>query len=94
MSPEYIKFFSDTVTPIIACGALGSFIFTALKFVLGDIITSVRTLASIVMALENRVKNTSNELIKIDVTISAVLGLRPDLERISRADGQRDARRD
>ena len=73
---------------------IGAFIFTALKFVLGDVITSVRTLASIVMALENRVKNTSNELIKIDVTISAVLGLRPDLERISRADGQRDARRD
>ena len=94
MSPEYIKFFSDTLTPILGSCVIGAFIFTALKFVLGDVITSVRTLASIVMALENRVKNTSNELIKIDVTISAVLGLRPDLERISRADGQRDARRD
>ena len=94
MSPEYIKFFSDTITPILGSCVIGAFIFTALKFVLGDVITSVRTLASIVMALENRVKNTSNELIKIDVTISAVLGLRPDLERISRADGQRDARRD
>lgn len=94
MNQAYVNFFSDVIIPIIASGALGSFIFTALKFVLGDVITSVKTLADIVMALENRVKNTSNELIKIDVTISAVLGLRPDLDRISRSDGQRDARRD
>lgn len=94
MNMEWVNFFSEVVIPIIASGAIGSFIFTALKFVLGDVITSVRTLASIVMALENRVKNTSNELIKIDVTISSVLGLRPDLDRISRSDGQRDSRRD
>lgn len=94
MNPEYVKFFSDTLTPIIGSCVLGAFIFTALKFVLGDVITSVKTLASIVVALENRVKTTSNELIKIDVTISAVLGLRPDLDRIARADGKIDCRRD
>jgi hypothetical protein len=94
MNQAYINFFSDVVIPIIASCALGSFIFTALKFVLGDVIASVRTLAAIVMALENRVKTASNELIKIDVTISSVLGLRPDLDRLSRADGKVDARRD
>jgi len=94
MSPEYIKFFSDVIIPILASCAGGAFIFTALKFVLGDIIASVKTLASIVMALENRVKTCSHELIKIDVTISSVLGLRPDLDRISRSDGKLDARRD
>lgn len=94
MNQEYINFFSDTLVPILAAGVLGSFIFTALKFVLQDIITSVTTLAAIVKALENRVKTTSNELIKIDVTISSVLGLRPDLDRIARADGKVDSRRD
>ena len=94
MSPEFIKFFSDTLTPILGSCVLGTFIFTALKFVLGDVITSVKTLASIVMALENRGKTCSHELIKIDVTISSVLGLRPDLDRISRMDGKNDARRD
>jgi hypothetical protein len=51
-------------------------------------------LAISVKALENRVRVSSHELIKIDVTISSVLGLRPDLERISRADGKNDARKD
>mgnify|MGYP003346591887 CR=1 FL=1 len=94
MNEELVKLFTDTIAPIGASCVLGAFIFTALKFVLKDVINSVTTLASIVSALENRVKTSSHELIKIDVTISAVLGLRPDLERISRADGQRDARRD
>ena len=94
MSPEYVKFFSDTLTPILGSCVLGAFIFTALKFVLGDVINSVKTLAGIVMALENRVKTCSHELIKIDVTISSTLGLRPDLDRISRMDGKNDARRD
>jgi len=94
MNKELISVFTDTIFPIIACGALGSFIFTALKFVLNDVIVAVRTLASIVVALENRVKTASNELIKIDVTISSVLGLRPDLDRIARSDGKHDSRRD
>ena len=93
MNPEYIKFFSETLTPIIGSCALGGFIFTALKFVLGDVITSVRTFAAIVSALENRVRITSNELIKIDVTVSAKLGLRPDLDRIARS-VRDDCRRD
>jgi hypothetical protein len=93
MSPEYIKFFSDTITPILGSCVLGAFIFTALKFVLGDVITSVRTFASIVTALENRVRITSNELVKIDVTVSAKLGLRPDLDRIARS-VRDDCRRD
>lgn len=94
MNQELIKIFTDTIAPILACGVLGSFIFTALKFVLNDIIVAVTTLASIVSALENRVKTSSHELIKIDVTISSVLGLRPDLERISRSDGKLDCRKD
>lgn len=93
MNPEYVKFFSDTLTPILGSCALGSFIFTALKFVLGDVIASVRIFASIVTALENRVRITSNELIKIDVTVSAKLGLRPDLDRIARS-VRDDCRRD
>jgi hypothetical protein len=93
MSPEWIKFFSDTLTPILASCIMGGFIFTALKFVMGDIITSVKTFASIVSALENRVRIMSNEMIKIDVTVSAKLGLRPDLDRIARS-VRDDARRD
>lgn len=94
MNAEYVKFFTDVLAPTLASCVAGSFIFTALKFVLKDVISAVNVLAISVKALENRVRSSSHELVKIDVTVSSVLGLRPDLERISRADGKNDARRD
>jgi len=36
----------------------------------------------------------NNEIIRIDIMISEALGLPPDLDRIARADGQKDARKD
>jgi hypothetical protein len=33
-------------------------------------------------------------MIRMDATMCSVLGIRPDLERIARADGKEDARRD
>ena len=36
----------------------------------------------------------NNEIIRIDVMISEAVGLRSDLDRIARADGQKDARKD
>ena len=44
--------------------------------------------------IENRVKNMNNDMIKLDIQISDALNLRQDEERISRADGKEDARRD
>jgi len=51
-------------------------------------------MSGIISALDNRVKSMNNDMIKLDILISHALGLRPDEERISRADGKKDARRD
>ena len=48
----------------------------------------------IIMGLENRIKNMNNDMMKLDIQISDALNLRQDEERISRADGKEDARRD
>jgi hypothetical protein len=36
----------------------------------------------------------NNELVRIDVLICNAFNVRPDLDRIARADGQKDARKD
>jgi hypothetical protein len=36
----------------------------------------------------------NHDVIRIDTIVSNALGLRPDAERIARADGKNDARRD
>ena len=42
----------------------------------------------------NRIKNMNNDMIKLDVQISDALDLRQDEDRIARADGKTDARKD
>ena len=46
------------------------------------------------MQLDNRVKNMNNDMIKLDMEITHVLGMKPDDVRISRSNGKEDARRD
>ena len=48
----------------------------------------------IIMALDNRVKTMNHDIIRIDTLMSNSLGLQPDVDRIARADGKNDARRD
>jgi hypothetical protein len=50
-------------------------------------------------SLEGRARMMSNEMVKIDLLVSSSLGLRPDIERIARAenfieDKKLDVRRD
>ena len=47
-----------------------------------------------IMALDNRVRTMNNDVIRIDTLICQMLGIRPDMERISRTDGKTDARKD
>jgi hypothetical protein len=94
MSPELNHLLGDVLAPIIGCIILGQFIFTALKFVLKDVIDSVTNFSGIVTALENRVRCSSHELIKLDLSITSKLGLRPDIERICRVSGREDMRKD
>jgi len=46
------------------------------------------------MGLDNRVQTMNHDVIRIDTLMSNALGLRPDVDRIARADGKNDARKD
>ena len=50
--------------------------------------------ASIITMLDIRVKTMNHDMIRLDLLISHSLNLKPDEDRISRADGKNDARRD
>ena len=80
--------------PIAMAIISGFFIFLTLKYILESVTGQVAGIEGIVKALDNRVKTMNHDIIRIDATMCSVLGIRPDLERISRADGKEDARRD
>tara|TARA_E500000318_G_scaffold35875_1_gene34952 strand:- start:171 stop:467 length:297 start_codon:yes stop_codon:yes gene_type:complete len=80
--------------PVAASIVMGFFIFLIIKYILESVVGQVSGMHGIIMSLENRVKNMNNDMIKLDIQISDALNLRQDEERISRADGKEDARRD
>jgi hypothetical protein len=79
-----------------AAGTLagGFFIVLLLKYILESVVGQASSLHAMITALDLRVKTMNNEVVRIDTLISTVVGVRPDLDRIARADGQKDARKD
>ena len=80
--------------PVAAATTMGVFIYIILKYILGGVVGSVKSLHGIIMGLENRFVTMNNDMIHLDTLISHALHLKPDLDRISRADGKNDARKD
>ena len=78
---------------------MGYFIFIIIKQILEGIVDDIKTLTGFCKMLENRARTMSNEMIKIDMLVSSALELRPDIERVARAenfieDEKLDVRRD
>lgn len=91
---EFFKLVAEVGFPIAAAIAAGYFVFLTLKFILAGVTGSVKSMAGIITALDNRVKTMNHDVIRIDTAVSNALGLKPDTDRIARADGKTDARRD
>ena len=80
--------------PVAAAAVMGVFIYIILKYILSGVVGQVSTIDMLISALDNRIKTMSHDMIKLDILISSALNLRPDLDRVSRADGKADARKD
>ena len=88
------KLISDVGFPIAAACEMGYFIFLTIKFILAGVMSSVNSMKGIIIALDNRVKTMNHDVIRIDTLVSNAMGVKPDVDRIARADGKNDARRD
>ena len=85
---------ADLGWPIAATIGLGAFIMIIIKYILGSVVGSIKFIESVIQQLDNRVKTMNNDIIKIDQEVSEQLGLPVDTDRIARADGKKDARKD
>jgi hypothetical protein len=91
---DFFKLVAELGFPIAAAMAGGYFVFLTLKFILAGVLGSINGMKGIIIALDNRVKTMNHDVIRIDTVVSNALGLKPDVDRIARADGKNDARRD
>ena len=96
---NWIDFLAEVGAPIFGSLVMAFFIFLTLKYILEGVLDSVKSLTGIISMLEDRARVMNNDIVKIDLPISQHLELKPDLERVARAenfveDGSIDARRD
>ena len=80
--------------PVMAASVMVTLIYIILKYILSGVVGSVKGLHGIIMGLENRIQTMNNDMIKLDILVSHALNVKPDEERIARADGKDDARKD
>ena len=91
---DLLNLVSEVGFPIAAAIAGGYFVFLTLKFILAGVTSSVNNIKTVIMSLDNRVKTMNHDVIRIDIVVSNALGLKPDVDRIARADGKNDVRVD
>ena len=90
----FIQILAEFGLPVAAASIMGFFIYLIIKYILESVVGQVKSMHGIIMALDNIIKTMNHDMIKLDLLISHALDLKPDEERISRADGKKDARRD
>ena len=91
---NFWKLVAELGLPIAASVGMGVFILFIIKYILNGIVNSIKFIESVIKQLDNRVKTMNNDITKIDQEVSEQLGLEIDTDRISRADGKTDARKD
>ena len=90
----FFQILAEFGLPVAATFIMGFFIYLIITYILESVVGQVKGMHAIITALDNRVKTMNHDMIRLDLLISHSLNLKPDEDRISRADGKNDARRD
>jgi len=91
---EIFALIAEVGAPIAVALVAGVFVFIIMKQIMGGVVGQIKTLEMFCSSLITRIKTMNNDMIKLDVQISDALDLRQDEDRIARADGKTDARKD
>ena len=96
---DILNLISEVGVPIAGALVMGVFIFLIMKQLFSGLIDDINQIKMFSTMLITRVRAMNNDMIRIDASVSAALGLTPDLDRMSRAenfveDGSIDVRRD
>tara|TARA_R100000149_G_C5821834_1_gene100858 strand:- start:64 stop:357 length:294 start_codon:yes stop_codon:yes gene_type:complete len=96
---EIFQLITDVGAPIAGALVMGLFIFIIIRQIMNNLVDDIKTIKGMSEMLITRGKVMNNDIIRIDTSVSAALGLAPDLQRLARAenfveDGTIDARRD
>lgn len=91
---DVFKLIGEVGFPIASALVAMVFVYFVVNYILESVVKAIKGMQGIIIGLENRIKTMNHDIIRVDAVVSSALGLRPDLDRIARADGKHDARKD
>jgi len=91
---QFFSLVAELGLPIAATVGMGVFILFIIKYILNGIVGSIKFIESVITSLDNRIKTMNNDILKIDQEVSEQQGTPVDTDRVARADGKTDARKD
>lgn len=80
--------------PAAVAVGMGYLVWTLFKNLIADIHKKLDTQHGMIVALIDRIRQMDNDMIRIDTLVRTALKIPPDVNRISRSDGQKDQRKD
>jgi hypothetical protein len=74
--------------------AAGWMVWKLFQHLISDVHKKLDTQHGMIVALIDRVRQMDNDMIRIDSMVRTAMGIQVDVDRIARADGKKDQRKD
>ena len=74
--------------------AAGWMVWKLFNHLIADVHKKLDTQHGMIVALIDRVRQMDNDMIRIDSMVRTAMGIQVDVDRIARADGKKDQRKD
>tara|TARA_R100000479_G_scaffold173781_2_gene120544 strand:- start:145 stop:432 length:288 start_codon:yes stop_codon:yes gene_type:complete len=91
---QWMKLLETVGIPAAFAVAAGFLVWKLFNHLIADVHKKLDTQHSMIVALIDRVRQIDNDIIRIDTMCRTAMGVPVDVDRLARADGKKDQRKD
>ena len=93
-SRDFMTILETVGIPAAFAIAAGWMVWKLFNHLIADVHKKLDTQHGIIVALIDRVRQMDNDMIRIDSMVRTAMGIQVDVDRLARADGKKDQRKD
>jgi len=93
-SRDFMTILESVGIPAAFAIAAGWMVYKLFNALIADVHKKLDTQHGMIVALIDRVRQMDNDMIRIDSMVRTAMGIHVDVDRLARADGKKDQRKD
>ena len=93
-SRDFMTILESVGIPAAFAVAAGWMVYKLFNALIADVHKKLDTQHGMIVALIDRVRQMDNDMIRIDSMVRTAMGIKVDVDRLARADGKKDQRKD